>query len=658
MISALAFSYAVSFNHAHKPIYADGEKIVSLDEQGEKTAGYGYSATCSIDSLSSLSALNVSVYYDDSIVTVTSMYNNVPCVLYDNSNSNSAVNFSYIFDGNGADENTQLFYFYYQIKDNAPEGNYYFDIIINEAYDSSLNSVPVSGVRCNFHVNAPQQVKSVNIYGSGSINTSKNQEFDVSYTLYDYSILSGSFNIAYDSELFEAVSVTNGGYMANKTVDSNINLAGTVYISFVSTEVTTSSQLFTVRFRTIKNETTSSSITLTAPELYDSELDSVLSNTVQTTISIAYDSRYDESIPKMHVTASCSGDNKTLTALISLDANSHLGAGDFVLSWTGNYLEYASYQKEFNPTYFLVNTNELAQKRIKFSIISMSDIVMETNVISIAFNMDGHNVSDAIEFTLTGNDLTDSLTEPINLNFANCSTPVVFDHKYGDWVITQEPTLTEEGQETRICSVCAHEETRAIPAMTAKEMVEQYLTTKPSLSYKYEKNGNDFVFSDVAIRFSGLISESLWNRLDEESDIQGIGVIRSNQGTTGIKALYNAAKTNEKTVDQALAEICDGTDIKNFYIELEGNEVPDNANAKQKGDLVGDYYIWNLYKVIHLEELKTNYVAVAYIRVNNDIVFFNEVTASVKSIANDLISSGAYNAESIDGSLYYLANLE
>ena len=39
-------------------------------------------------------------------------------------------------------------------------------------------------------------------------------------------------------------------------------------------------------------------------------------------------------------------------------------------------------------------------------------------------------------------------------------------HSWGEWIVTKEPTDTEEGEEKHICKLCGAEETRAIPKVT------------------------------------------------------------------------------------------------------------------------------------------------------------------------------------------------
>ena len=185
------------------------------------------------------------------------------------------------------------------------------------------------------------------------------------------------------------------------------------------------------------------------------------------------------------------------------------------------------------------------------------------------------------------------------------------------------------------------------------------LPTKTSLSYSYNKDGGDYEYTSAVVRFAGLISETQWNEIDTGSHvIQGFGVILSTASFLGdqtIKGMYNVVR-NGHTIDQALAQLCDGTNVKNFYKSKVEKALPDSANDVQKDGAVGNHYVWYLSKSV-VDGLTTSYTAVAYIRIANDIVFFNETTASAKSVANNLIENGPYDASTAGGSLNNLANL-
>lgn len=169
---------------------------------------------------------------------------------------------------------------------------------------------------------------------------------------------------------------------------------------------------------------------------------------------------------------------------------------------------------------------------------------------------------------------------------------------------------------------------------------------------------DEYAFSDLAVRFGGLIKQTLWARLDSESDIQGYGVMLSTAtylDEDTIEGKYDTAKTDH-TIDEAITTICEGNNIKNFYKELDMVLTnPAEAEPEQKVGLTGDYYIWNLYKEITTADIKTQFVAVAYIRTTSEMVFFNPTTTSAKGLAHDLVEGDAYDEDSFDGSLNIVA---
>ena len=44
-------------------------------------------------------------------------------------------------------------------------------------------------------------------------------------------------------------------------------------------------------------------------------------------------------------------------------------------------------------------------------------------------------------------------------------TVAALGHSWGEWTVTKQPTYTEEGEESRTCSVCNEKETRAVAAL-------------------------------------------------------------------------------------------------------------------------------------------------------------------------------------------------
>ncbi len=418
------FSFSVVAEDTSKSITATTNATV---KQGSTGICY-----VNIDSTESIAVLDVTVHFDPAKVKILNIYNSVSCTLYDNVKNESNIQFCYIFDGKGVNSNTRLFYFSYQVLNNADIGDAYFDITIGEAYDNSLNNINISGSRCKFTITETVTNKTCTVSSSSTISTSVEQEFSLSYRFSTYQIASGSAVINYDNELFEVVEVSNGAFLDNKISDINQNFAGAIYISFVGTKYNTKYDFITVKFRTIKNIAESSNITFKATELCDVDLNPITCKDYVTTANISFDDSYIGDAPKMSVNAAYNNNTKQVIAEINLEANSKLGAGDFVLNFDPSILTLFSYEKGFNPTFFNVNDKEIEDGKLKFSIISLSDITSSEKVLTVAFDVADSFFSIDTIFEISGSMLSDSITNPIKLNFVNCDFTIPAKCLYGD----------------------------------------------------------------------------------------------------------------------------------------------------------------------------------------------------------------------------------
>ena len=423
---------AILFSNLIINVAADGGKTVTATTSA--TIKQGSSGTCYvyIDSTESLAALDVTVHFDAEKVKINSIYNSVSCTMYDSVKNTDNIQFSYILDGKGSTSKTRLFYFYYSVLSNAEVGNTYFDITIGEAYDNSLNDIEVSGSRCKLEITETVTNKTCTVSSSSTVSTSVEQEFSLSYRFNTYQIASGEVVINYDPELFEVVEVTNGGFLENKIADVNTELSGAVYISFVGTQYNTKYDFVTIKFKTIKNVTETSKITFKATELCDKDLNVISCGDYNTTAKVIFDETYVGDAPKMYVTAEYNNNTKKVTTTIKLEENSHLGAGDFILKFNSKILTLSSYEKGFAPSFFNINDKELADGNLKFSIISLNDIVAEQTVLTLEFDVLQTENEQQTSFTISGSLVSDSLTNPIMLNFIGTNITVPMKHIPGD----------------------------------------------------------------------------------------------------------------------------------------------------------------------------------------------------------------------------------
>ena len=188
----------------------------------------------------------------------------------------------------------------------------------------------------------------------------------------------------------------------------------------------------------------------------------------------------------------------------------------------------------------------------------------------------------------------------------------------------------------------------AIWVDTVKSIIESTVITRSSLAYHYSTTNEGFEFSNVVVRFGGIITKDLWDQLDAESTILGYGTMSSTDtylGANELKSYYASP---------------DGTNVRKYYHALTNDPTSypalyDDSNYQ---GVVNDYYVWNLTKTVSEVNFKKVYASLAFIVTEDDgVVFLDEVRASVKSLAQDLIDGPDYDALSLEGSLNYLANL-
>lgn len=176
------------------------------------------------------------------------------------------------------------------------------------------------------------------------------------------------------------------------------------------------------------------------------------------------------------------------------------------------------------------------------------------------------------------------------------------------------------------------------------------IETRSSLAYHYSKDSEGhFTFTNLYVRFGGIITESLWNALEEESHIIGYGELYSTDeylGANELKSYYATAESNPNI------------EIHSYEVTSDPESYPVLYNDSEYQGVTDDYYVWNIRRSVLGENYTEVYASVTFIITQDDgVVFFEETRKSVKSLAQDLLDGPNYNEESLSGSLNYLANL-
>lgn len=400
-----------------------------------------------------ISALSISIHYDSDVFLMSEHHGVADnCTMYDCSGTGSSFTYTFIFDNISKNEDQRLIYFYYLIKENVTPGKYYFDLVVNEAYNSSLEDVTIVAKRKYIDVASIEHIKSVNTYISSGNNISASYEETITFTyeLTNSEPTSGVFVLAYDNELFEFVSLTKHEFFDNMICDYNASLTGQILISFAEAVPDDNQRLFTVSLKVIKNISKVTDITLNASELYDTGMSPMSLNSDPLHVSLLYDPNYDEH-PSVTTTSVINTANHQVIFTINLEENSHLGAADFVFKFDKSVLTYVGSEKLISPTFFTVNDKaaQLEQGQIKFSILSTTDITDGGDILRLTFSyVDIRNdrISSAL---LTGSGLTDSLTNPIQLDISGTEFIILGVDLVAIWIDTymymDDPSFSGEG---------------------------------------------------------------------------------------------------------------------------------------------------------------------------------------------------------------------
>ena len=176
------------------------------------------------------------------------------------------------------------------------------------------------------------------------------------------------------------------------------------------------------------------------------------------------------------------------------------------------------------------------------------------------------------------------------------------------------------------------------------------LNTRSSLAYHYSKDGEgNFTFTNVNVRFGGIIAQSLWNALDQESIIIGYGELYSTDaylGANELKSYYATANSNPNV------------EIHSYEVTPNPDTMPVLYEDSNYQGVEDDYYVWNIRRSVSEANFKTVYASVAFIITQDDgVIFMEEVRKSVKDLAQDLLDGPNYNNDSLGGSLKHLADL-
>lgn len=219
----------------------------------------------------------------------------------------------------------------FRVRPDAAAGEYLLDILIENAYNTGLTAVPLSGASGVFTVTEPQSTtKTLYFYSGSSVSTLHKGE-QVSITARTYGsqgLAAGKLEFRYDAALFTCVAALSG---AVKSLDTS--RAGYVSAAFASEEEIPGGELLRLTLEAVADVDADTSVTFAASELYDTALAAM--NGVGFTQALTLrKTEVTPETPALRVTMpTAARTDETITAVAVLDRGSGLAAADFCITY-------------------------------------------------------------------------------------------------------------------------------------------------------------------------------------------------------------------------------------------------------------------------------------------------------------------------------------
>lgn len=224
----------------------------------------------------------------------------------------------------------------FRVRPDAAAGEYLLDILIENAYNTGLVTVSLSGESGVFTVTEPQSTtKTLYFYSGSSVSTLHKGE-QVSITARTYGsqgLAAGKLEFRYDAALFTCVAAEPLAALSGAMKSLDTSRAGYVSAAFASEEEIPGGGLLRLTLEAVADVDADTSVTFAASELYDTALAAM--NGVGFTQALTLrKTEVTPETPALRVTMPAAArTDETITAVATLDSGSGLAAADFCISY-------------------------------------------------------------------------------------------------------------------------------------------------------------------------------------------------------------------------------------------------------------------------------------------------------------------------------------
>ena len=224
----------------------------------------------------------------------------------------------------------------FRVRPDAAAGEYLLDILIENAYNTGLVTVSLSGASGVFTVTEPQSTtKTLYFYGSSDASAlHKGEKVTVTARTYgSQGLAAGKLEFRYDAALFICVAAEPLAALSGAVKSLDTSRAGYVSAAFASEEELPGGELLRLTLEAAADVDADTSVTFAASELYDTALAAM--NGVGFTQALTLrKTEVTPETPALRVTMPAAArTDETITAVAVLDRGSGLAAADFCISY-------------------------------------------------------------------------------------------------------------------------------------------------------------------------------------------------------------------------------------------------------------------------------------------------------------------------------------
>lgn len=280
----------------------------------------------------------------------------------------------------------------FRVKADAAAREYLLDILIENAYNTGLVTVSLSGASGVFTVTEPQSTtKTLYFYSGSSVSTLHKGE-QVSITARTYGsqgLAAGKLEFRYDAALFTCVAAEPLSALSGAVKSLDASRAGYVSAAFASEEEIPGGELLRLTLEAVADVDADTSVTFAASELYDTALAAM--NGIGFTQALTLrKTEVTPEVPALRVTMPAAArTDETITAVVTLDSGSGLAAADFCISYdtallTCTGVEVNAGTESVGGVYIVTNP-KIDGGQVKFTFICAKGFADEAVLLTMTF---------------------------------------------------------------------------------------------------------------------------------------------------------------------------------------------------------------------------------------------------------------------------------